>query len=1105
MEYSTERTDAQGRWLPVATQTIEGAQAMPTFFMSVASPSNHWMFLSSLWSLTAGRRSIESALFPYRTVDQIYDATGRVGGRTLVRRVSDGALWEPFSERSAGRKGITRSVKRSVYGTSVTLVERHEDFGLEVRQTWTTSADRGVLRFVKFKCIGTDKVSFDVIDGVVDLLPSCVDPGMQTRFSSLVEAYRMAELCGVRPHVMGVFRLGSIPLDRAEPNEALLATTAWSTAEGEVLLSEDQFDAFRRGEQVETEERSRGVRGAFLVARRLALGAAGEDRSAMAFEVDQAADDVERTLGWLASESDALGTLREEAAQTEARLAELLSRADGLQRTASFAEDARHYANTLYNVMRGGLPVGAYDPPELDEAESMDAFRRGLEALPLGLSRRHGDPSRPWNRFDIDIEGEDGSFKVAYQGNWRDIFQNWEALALSYPRLLPGFVARFLNATTADGYNPYRVDSENGIDWEVEDPNDPWSHIGYWGDHQIVYLTRLIERLEERFPGQLQRWLGAPAFVFADVPYRIAGLDALLRDPSNSVSFDEAAAARSEARTEAGLGVDARLLHDEDGALVRATLEEKLLVPTLAKLSNFVPGAGIWMNTQRPEWNDANNALVGLGASVVTTAALYAHVARLKELLAPSASLTLSERTRDLLATVSDALADVVSGSPRSAADAGARWAYVQAAGRAGEVHRAAVYGGQGGEAVSVKGSIVAEFLERAHTALGVTLAASQRSDGLFHAYRLLRFGEDAVEVDDLPLMLEGQAAILGCGFLDGPRSAELLVALRMSPLYRSDLGTYLLYPDRELPSLLDLGCLPQDMAQHDPLVGALLDRGREEIVRMSRGSGTTARLRFGPGMHTVAYLRSALSALPDELQGLVREHGGRIEAAYEASFQHASFLGRSGSFFGYEGLGCTYWHMVSKLALAVQESALRAADAGDEDAASTLLTHYREVRAGIGANKTPAEYGAFPSEPYSHSPSDGRVRQPGMTGQVKEDLLARLAEAGLRVRGGQLTFDSSCVAPGEFLEEPAPLPRPPEADHRAPVQVPAGAFAITHCGVPMVIHRGETLPGASVRGQVRLSSGEVRDFDPSEGLEAGLSQEVFRRTGVVTRVDVAL
>ena len=49
---------------------------------------------------------------------------------------------------------------------------------------------------------------------------------------------------------------------------------------------------------------------------------------------------------------------------------------------------------------------------------------------------------------------------------------------------------------------------------------------------------------------------------------------------------------------------------------------EKLLVLLLAKLTNLVPEGGIWMNTQRPEWNDANNALVGKGLSVVTVAYL---------------------------------------------------------------------------------------------------------------------------------------------------------------------------------------------------------------------------------------------------------------------------------------------------------------------------------------------------------------------------------------------------------------------------------------------------------------------------------------------------
>ena len=45
---------------------------------------------------------------------------------------------------------------------------------------------------------------------------------------------------------------------------------------------------------------------------------------------------------------------------------------------------------------------------------------------------------------------------------------------------------------------------------------------------------------------------------------------------------------------------------------------EKILATVLAKVSNFIPEGGIWMNTQRPEWNDANNALVGNGVSMVT-------------------------------------------------------------------------------------------------------------------------------------------------------------------------------------------------------------------------------------------------------------------------------------------------------------------------------------------------------------------------------------------------------------------------------------------------------------------------------------------------------
>ena len=67
-----------------------------------------------------------------------------------------------------------------------------------------------------------------------------------------------------------------------------------------------------------------------------------------------------------------------------------------------------------------------------------------------------------------------------------------------------------------------------------------------------------------------------------------------------------------------GIGSDGKLLPDKKGEIRLVNLTEKILVNLLTRLSNFIPEAGIWMNTQRPEWNDANNALVGNGASMVT-------------------------------------------------------------------------------------------------------------------------------------------------------------------------------------------------------------------------------------------------------------------------------------------------------------------------------------------------------------------------------------------------------------------------------------------------------------------------------------------------------
>ena len=64
------------------------------------------------------------------------------------------------------------------------------------------------------------------------------------------------------------------------------------------------------------------------------------------------------------------------------------------------------------------------------------------------------------------------------------------------------------------------------------------------------------------------------------------------------------------------------------------------------------------------------------------------------------------------------------------------------------------------------------------------------------------------------------------------------------------------------------------------------------------------------------------------------------------------------------------------------------------------------EINEGIGVHKSPSLYGAFPTDPYSHTPANKGAQQPGMTGQVKEDVISRFGEMGINIRQGKISFD---------------------------------------------------------------------------------------------------
>jgi hypothetical protein len=1117
---------------------IENYDHMPPFFMSLVSHSDHWLFISSTGGLTAGRINADFALFPYDTDDKVTDSHPHSGPLFifLVTREGRTWLWEPFSERYAGLYPLARKLYKNISGNKLIFEESNVELNLTCRRAWRTSERFGFILTTWLQNRSGDPLQIRLLSGVQNILPYGATALLQSTYSNLLNAYKRSELDPESG--LGIFSLSSTLTDMAEPSESLKATTAWQLGleQPAHLLSARQVNEFRSGAEITTETDMRGVRGAYLLGANMRLAGNEEKGWSLALDVNQDSAGIaalrnmlKRPVGEIAGEIEA------DIAVGSQALNALIASADGLQLTGDRLSSVHHSANVLFNIMRGGIFAGHYRVEKVDlihylrarnrtvlkrqrayfdrlpaqmnypdllagasQQEDPDLERLCLEYLPLTFSRRHGDPSRPWNKFSINIKNADGSQRLDYQGNWRDIFQNWEALACSYPEYVESMIAIFGNAGTPDGYNPYRV-TRNGVEWEVPEPGNPWANIGYWSDHQIIYLQKLLEISCRFHPGKLEMLLTRRIFSYVDVPYRLREYSALLQDPYKTIDFDFDRHREIE-KTVAMLGSDGKLVRSAKGELFHVTLSEKLLLFLLAKLVNFVPEGGIWMNTQRPEWNDANNALVGKGVSVVTLGYLRRYVLFWLSLLERVAGedVQVSREVKTLFDRIYAILAGQVPNNNVSFSDEERR-TVMDALGQAGSDYRRQIYrGGFSGEFETLKLSQLRTFLGITRQWIDHSLQANRRADGLFHAYNTLKLGQNSAKVSSLDEMLEGQVAILSSGLLSPPEALALLRCLRKSSLYRADQHSYILYPDRNLPAFIRKNCLPRERTGEIDLVQAMVKNNESSlIVRDENGD-----FHFNGSFRNARDLRKALESLGQQkaYADLVPVDGEKILVLFEEVFQHDTFTGRSGSFFAYEGLGSIYWHMVSKLLLAAQENTLLAVEQGaGSEVIRGLAACYYDIRRGLGFNKSPEAYGAFPTDPYSHTPKGQGARQPGMTGQVKEEILTRQIELGLFVKDGQIRFHPMLLRSDEFLTGPATFMYVNLKGEPQQVQLASGSLAFTCCQTPIVYRLGET-PGV----QVHFTDSKVKEI-PGACLDIETSQHIFKRDAVVDKVIVSL
>ncbi len=135
--------------------------------------------------------------------------------------------------------------------------------------------------------------------------------------------------------------------------------------------------------------------------------------------------------------------------------------------------------------------------------------------------------------------------------------------------------------------------------------------------------------------------------------------------------------------------------------------------------------------------------------------------------------------------------------------------------------------------------------------------------------------------------------------------------------------------------------------------------------------------------------------------------------------------------------------------------------------------------------------------DPYSHTPAHKGAQQPGMTGQVKEDIIARFGELGVRVRKGRISFSPYLLRNEEFLAEEYSFHYHDTEGQEKSISLKAGSLAFTYCKILIIYQfadRGQT--------QVYFEDSRIETIDGFT-LPHDISRQVFDREGEVDKIVV--
>ena len=427
------------------------------------------------------------------------------------------------------------------------------------------------------------------------------------------------------------------------------------------------------------------------------------------------------------------------------------------------------------------------------------------------------------------------------------------------------------------------------------------------------------------------------------------------------------------------------------------------------------------------------------------------------------------------------------------------RMEYISKLGKIFEEYRNTVYnkGFSGTEDISL--NQISEFIFAINNDLETTISSSKNANGLYHAYNTIQIDlkKQSMDVQHLDLMLEGQVAALSSGLLKTDDAIEVLDTLSVSELYRESMRSFMLYPIKKVTPYLEKNIIQPHSIAKSKLLSTMLQNKDFTLIEQDADD----QFRFKPQFRNSFDLQAALHQILDkkDYKDLIDQENDLVLEIFEEVFDHRNFTGRSGTMFSYEGIGSIYWHMISKLLLAVQENYFKAVRTNvSSEKVKKLGQLYYDIRGGLSAAKTPEEYGAFPYDPYSHTPAHSGAQQPGMTGQVKEEILTRFGELGCTVAHGCIRFEPYLLKRSEFLTTKQVFKYYDVFHQKRKLTILENQLAYTFCQVPVIY----TLSDKHNHILLELSDGSKVELDGNV-LDEKQSNLIFNRDGKTAQIKV--